>query len=70
MLFIPAVRSALVVIIVLDNQRPMIPATLAAVETAGITAGNRPDVHGAAYRTVQPLHNRYMSDIKNNNRVE
>jgi hypothetical protein len=57
-------------VIVLDDQRSAIPATLAAVETAGIAAGNCPDLCGVAYRAVQPFHNRYMSDIRDNSRVE
>jgi hypothetical protein len=67
-LFILADRL-LVLLLVLDNQRPMIPTTLAAVDAAGIAAGNYPDVCRTAYRAVQPLHNRYMSDIGDNNRV-
>lgn len=56
-------------VIVLDNQRSGVAATLAAVDTARIPAGNRPDIRRTAYGAVQPLHNRYMSDIGDNNRV-
>ncbi len=57
-------------VFVLDDQRSAIPATLAPVDTAGITSGNRPDFCRVAYGAVQHLHNRYMSDIGDNNRVE
>lgn len=57
-------------VIVLDDQRSVIPASLAAVEATGIAAGNCPDLCGVAYRAVQSFHNRYMSDIRDNNRVE
>lgn len=43
---------------------------LAPVDTAGAAAGSGPDIRGTAYRTVQHLHNRYMSDIGDNTRVE
>ncbi|KAF5085556.1 hypothetical protein DSECCO2_66140 [anaerobic digester metagenome] len=56
-------------VVVLDDQRPGVAAMLAAVDTAGIPAGNRPDIRRTAYGAVEPLHNRYMSDIGDNNRV-
>ena len=49
-------------VVVLDDQRPGVAATLAAVDTAGIAAGNSPEIRGIAYRAMQPLHNRYMSE--------
>jgi hypothetical protein len=55
---LPVVRLS---VIIFDDQRPGVAATLAAIDTARITAGDRPDVRRVAYRTVQPLHNRYMS---------
>jgi len=51
-------------IVVLDDQRPTVATMLALVDTAGIPSGSRPDVRGAAYRAVEPLHNRYMSESR------
>jgi len=56
--------------VILDDQRSAIPATLAPVDMAGTAAGNGPDLRGTAYRAVQHLHNRYMSDIGDNSRVK
>lgn len=76
MVFIPVVQAGLrsfplsIFIIVLDDQRSAVPATLAAVYPAGTAPGDGVDFRSVAYGAVQPLHNRYMSDIGDNNRVE
>jgi hypothetical protein len=76
MIFIPVVRAGLpavlplIFIVILDDQSPAVSATLAAVYPADIAPGNRVDFRSVAYGAVQPLHNRYMSDLEDNNRVE
>ncbi|UYU18388.1 MULTISPECIES: hypothetical protein [Methanoculleus] len=66
---LPAALLLVFFFIVLDDKRPTVAATLALVDTAGISSGNRPDIRRVACGAVQHLHNRYMSDIEDNNRV-
>ena len=61
---LPAAPLLVFFIIVLDDQRPTIAATLAPVDTAGISPGNRPDIRRVARRAVQHLHNRYMRILR------